>query len=137
MGQTETAFIKAYNDSNTQPFDVALNRLWKRLDKKPCCGSLGKKDTIKFLNSVCELCEKEKRNWPSDVGPSLREGIVEKWYKSLDPPNSKIVSWEDVLRAIGSSEACTEFSVLGVLFFDVHSFSELSFHFMPLLFTGM
>lgn len=103
MGQVETSIIKAFNDANTQPLDVALNKLWKKLDKKPCCGVLEKKDAIKFLNCVCELIDKERKNWPSDV-PTLEAGAPEKWYKILDPNNQKVVAWEEVLRAAGFAE---------------------------------
>lgn len=98
----ETALIKAYTETSNQQFEVVLNKLWKRLDKKPCCGVLGKKDTVKFLNSVCEFVEREKKNWKD--APDLEDGVVDKWLKILDPGNHKVVAWEEVLRAIGSPE---------------------------------
>jgi hypothetical protein len=108
MGQVETSIIKAYNSENNHSLESALSKLWKRFDKKPSCGSLGKKEVLKFLHSACELIgrERNEKNWGSDV-PTLEDGVTERWYKTLDPANYKVVSWDDVLRAIGSGEVCT------------------------------
>eukprot|EP01126_Amoeba_proteus_P056354 TRINITY_DN7071_c0_g1_i1.p1 TRINITY_DN7071_c0_g1~~TRINITY_DN7071_c0_g1_i1.p1 ORF type:complete len:143 (-),score=25.93 TRINITY_DN7071_c0_g1_i1:929-1357(-) len=99
MGQTETAVIKAYNESKPQvSIDIVITKRWKKLDKTDC-GVLYKKEALKFLTCIYNTIEKERKNW--DVGvPILDEIVVNKWYKMLDPLGCGVISLDEVLRHV-------------------------------------